>query len=103
MDTRAGDWENLASEAFVLPVMSNQKYNDYLKEVAAFCGIEKKLSSHIARHSFATSVALENGISMESTSKMLGHAKISQTQKYGKVTEMKIERETRELFLSLIE
>ena len=85
----------------VFSVISNQKYNANLKEVAAFCGIEKNLTSHLARHTFATSVLLENGVSMESTSKMLGHSKISQTQKYGKVTEIKIERDTRELFLQL--
>lgn len=101
LDTRVAGWETLTPDASIFSVMSNQKYNDYLKEVAAFCGIEKKLKSHMARHSFASSVALENGVSMESTSRMLGHSKISQTQKYGKVNEIKIEKDTRDLFLQL--
>ncbi|MBK6380112.1 MAG: tyrosine-type recombinase/integrase [Chitinophagaceae bacterium] len=49
----------------------------------------------MSRHSFATTVTLENGVSIESVSKMLGHSKLSQTQQYAKVTEMKIEKDTR--------
>jgi site-specific recombinase XerD len=101
LSDRVEDWQYLNPDNFIFTVMSNQKYNSYLKEVAAFCGIEKNLTTHLARHSFATSIALENGVSLESTSKMLGHSKISQTQKYAKVTELKTERETRELFLQL--
>jgi len=55
-----------------LPVVSNQKMNEYLKEIATICGIKKVLTFHIARHSFATSVALSNGVPIESVSKMLG-------------------------------
>jgi site-specific recombinase XerD len=58
----------------------------------------KILSSHVGRHSFATTVTLENGVSIESVSKMLGHSKLSQTQEYAKVTEIKIEKDTRNLF-----
>lgn len=101
LNSRVVGWQHLHPDVRVFSVISNQKYNANLKEVAAFCGIEKNLTSHLARHTFATSVLLENGVSMESTSKMLGHSKISQTQKYGKVTEIKIERDTRELFLQL--
>lgn len=101
IEKNSDGFENLRPDDHIFPVMSNQKYNDYLKEVAAHCCIEKSLTSHMARHSFATSIALENGVSLESTSKMLGHSKISQTQKYAKVTEIKIEKETRELFLQL--
>jgi site-specific recombinase XerD len=79
-------------------VISNQRYNAYLKEVAAFCGLDKILSSHVGRHTFATTVTLENGVSIESVSKMLGHSKLSQTQEYAKVTEIKIEKDTRNLF-----
>jgi len=56
------------------------------------------LSSHVGHHSFATTVTLENGVSIESVAKMLGHAKLSQTQEYAKVTEIKIEKDTRDLF-----
>lgn len=92
IEKNLGRLENLRSEDFFFSY-PNQKYNNYLKEVAAHCGIEKSLTSYMARHSFATSIALENGVSLESTSKMLGHSKISQTQKYAKVTEIKIEKE----------
>ena len=91
-------WDNAAAETLLVPGISNQKYNLYLKELFALLSIEKKIRSHCARHSFATTLALENGVPIESVSKMLGHSKISQTQKYAKVTTLKIERETRELF-----
>ena len=103
LDRYSPEWIKSSSEAVLLPVISNQRYNAYLKEVAAFCGIEKLLSSHVGRHSFATTVTLENGVSIESVSKMLGHSKLSQTQEYAKVTEMKIEKDTRELFKMLNE
>lgn len=93
-----GDWERLTAEEKLVPQISNQKYNDYLKEVAALCGIQKTMVSHMARHTFATSIALENGVTLESTAKMMGHTKIVQTQKYAKVTEMKIALETTKLY-----
>jgi len=101
LDRYTPGWIKSPSEAVLLPVISNQRYNAYLKEVAAFCGLEKILSSHLGRHSFATTVTLENGVSIESVSKMLGHSKLSQTQEYAKVTEIKIEKDTRELFAML--
>jgi site-specific recombinase XerD len=64
-------------------------------------GIDKRVTTHIGRHTFATTIALENGVGIESVSKMLGHSKISQTQRYAKVTSLKIERETRGLFEKL--
>ena len=57
----------------LLPILSNQKMNAYLKEIAAVCGINKELTFHIARHTFATTVTLTNGVPIESVSKMLGH------------------------------
>jgi site-specific recombinase XerD len=98
LERYAPNWINCPPETLLLPVISNQRYNAYLKEVAAFCGLEKILSSHVGRHSFATTVTLENGVSIESVSKMLGHSKLSQTQEYAKVTEIKIEKDTRNLF-----
>jgi len=73
-----------------LPVASNQKMNEYLKEIAAVCRINKKLSSHIARHTFATTVTLLNGVPIESVSKMLGHTNIRTTQIYAKVLDQKV-------------
>jgi len=66
----------------LLPVLSNQKMNAYLKEVADLCGIEKELTFHIARHTFATTVTLSNGVPIESVSKMLGHKDLRTTQHY---------------------
>jgi len=78
------------SEGTLLPKMSNQKLNGYLKEIADQCGIEKNVTFHLARHTFATTVTLGNGVPIESVSKMLGHTKISTTQVYAKVIERKL-------------
>ena len=74
----------------LLPVPSNQKMNEYLKEIADLCGINKKLTSHIARHTFATTVTLSNGVPIESVSKMLGHTNIRTTQHYAKILDIKV-------------
>jgi integrase len=74
----------------VLPVLTNQKMNAYLKEVADLCGISKLLTFHIARHTFATTVTLSNGVSIESVSKMLGHNNIRTTQHYAKILDLKV-------------
>jgi len=74
----------------LFPVFTNQKVNSYLKEIADLCGIKKNLSFHIARHTFATTVTLSNGVPIETVSKMLGHTKISTTQIYARVVERKI-------------
>lgn len=78
------------SEKKLLPVNSNQKMNDYLKEIAAVCEIEKNITFHIARHSFATTVTLQNDVPIESVSKMLGHKSIRTTQHYAKVLDKKV-------------
>jgi site-specific recombinase XerD len=77
----------------VLPVLSNQKMNAYLKEIADICGINKKLSTHTARHTFATTVTLANHISIEVVSKMLGHSSINMTKKYARVVDDLISRD----------
>lgn len=77
----------------ILPVPSNQKMNAYLKELADICGIKKKLHTHLARHTFATTVTLANNIPMETVSKLLGHTKMQTTQIYAKVLETKISDE----------
>ncbi len=74
----------------LLPLPSNQKTNDYLKEIAAICGIEKNLTYHLARHTFATTITLANGVPIETVSKMLGHTSIKTTQIYARITDMKI-------------
>lgn len=84
--------ENIKCKAdnTLLPKMSNQRLNGYLKEIADVCGIKKNLTFHLARHTFATTVTLSNGVPIESVSKMLGHTKISTTQVYAKVVERKL-------------
>lgn len=74
----------------LLPVPSNQKMNAYLKEIADVCGINKDLTFHIARHTFATTVTLTNGVPIESVSKMLGHKSLKTTQHYAKVLDKKV-------------
>lgn len=74
----------------VLPVLSNQKMNAYLKEIADLCGITKNLTYHIARHTFATTITLSNGVPIETVSKMLGHRNLSTTQHYAKILDKKI-------------
>jgi site-specific recombinase XerD len=74
----------------VLPVLSNQKMNAYLKEIADVCGIDKPITFHIARHTFATTVTLLNGVPIESVSKMLGHTNMKTTQHYAKILDIKV-------------
>lgn len=74
----------------LLPIPSNAKLNAYLKEVADICGINKLLTFHIARHTFATTVTLNNGVPIESVSKMLGHKSIKITQIYAKILDKKV-------------
>lgn len=74
----------------LLPVNSNQKYNSYLKEIADICNIGINLTTHTARHTFATTVTLENDVPLETVSKMLGHKSIKTTQIYAKITQRKV-------------
>ncbi|MDI9312700.1 MAG: site-specific integrase [Limnohabitans sp.] len=78
------------NENKLLPILSNQKMNAYLKEIAGVCEIEKELTFHIARHTFATTVTLTNGVPIESVSKMLGHKNLRTTQHYAKVLDRKV-------------
>ena len=78
------------NEDKLLPILSNQKMNAYLKEIASVCEIEKELTFHIARHTFATTVTLTNGVPIESVSKMLGHKNLRTTQHYAKVLDRKV-------------
>ncbi|MBC6368686.1 recombinase [Algoriphagus sp. AK58] len=81
----------------VLPTPSNQKTNAYLKEIADLCGINKELTFHIARHTFATTVTLANGVPLETVSKMLGHKSLTQTQHYAKILDNKVSEEMKAL------
>lgn len=74
----------------LLPLLSNEKLNMFLKEVALVCGIKKNLTFHMARHTFATTVTLSNGVPIETVSKMLGHTKLATTQIYARVLENKV-------------
>ena len=81
----------------LLPVCSNQKMNIYIKEIAKLCEIKKNLSCHVARHTFATTVTLSNGVPIETVSKLLGHTKLSTTQIYARVMEDKVGKDISQL------
>ncbi len=85
----------------LLPVLSNQKMNDNLKIIQELAGITKNLTTHLARHSFATTITLGNGIPLETVSRMLGHTKLSTTQIYAKVHDEKIGRDMKGLMEKL--
>jgi len=71
--------------------------NAYLKEIADVCGISKSLTYHIARHTFATTVTLSNGVPIETVSKMLGHRNLKTTQHYAKILDLKVSRDMKSL------
>jgi site-specific recombinase XerD len=85
------------NEDKLLPILSNQKMNAYLKEIASVCEIGKELTFHIARHTFATTVTLTNGVPIESVSKMLGHKNLRTTQHYAKVLDRKVSEDMKML------
>ena len=74
----------------LLPTLSNQRLNSYLKEISDACGFTKELTFHCARHTFATTVTLTNGVPIESVSKMLGHKNLRTTQQYAKILDIKV-------------
>jgi len=84
-------------EGRILPILSNQKMNSYLKEIADSCGISKTLTYHIARHTFATTVTLSNGVPIETVSKMLGHRNLKTTQHYARILDTKISMDMKHL------
>ena len=81
----------------LLPTISNQKINEYLKEIAVLCNLDKKLTHYVARHTFATTVTLGNGISIENVSSMMGHSKITMTQHYAKVLDKNVKNDMEKL------
>src|SRR5205085_2758296 len=74
----------------LLPQLSNQRLNSYLKEITDLCGFNKQLTFHCARHTFATTVTLTNGVPIETVGKMLGHKNIRTTQIYAKIIDRKV-------------
>ena len=87
------DHPTCRKKGVLLPVPCNQKMNSYLKEIADICMIHKNLTTHTARHSYATSVCLANGVSLENVAKMLGHSNIKMTQHYARVLDSSILRD----------
>jgi site-specific recombinase XerD len=87
----------------LLPVLSNQKLNSYLKEIADICDIKKNITFHLARHTFATTVTLTNGVPIESVSSMLGHTNIKKTQIYAKVIQKKVSDDMKALKQKLLD
>lgn len=85
-------YEYLQEYGELLPIISNQKMNEYLSEITNICGINKRITSHVARHTFGT-LCLTEGMSIESVSKLLGHTKIKTTQIYAQITDQKLSNE----------
>ena len=87
------DHPECVNKGVLLPMLCNQKYNAYLKELATICGINKEVSAHCGRHSFATSIALANGVSIENVAKMLGHSNTNMTRHYARVLDKSIKHD----------
>jgi len=87
---RYEDYPKISNKDILLPILTNQKMNSYLKELGDICAINKNITMHIARHTFATSVTLSNGVPIETVSKILGHTSLKTTQIYAKVLDGKI-------------
>jgi site-specific recombinase XerD len=100
---RYSDHPKCVNKSVVFPVSSNQKMNSYLKEIADLCGITKELTYHMARHTFATTVTLSNGVPMETVSRLLGHEEMKTTQHYGKIVDIKVSGDMQELQKRLME
>jgi site-specific recombinase XerD len=79
-----------SSNCRLLPVCSNQRFNGYLKEIGDLCGIDKDLTSHLGRHTFATTITLSKGVPIETVSRLLGHTSLVTTQIYEKVIDRKV-------------
>ena len=98
IDKYTANTETISSKR-LLPICSNQKTNSYLKEIVEACGIHKHITFHVARHTFATTVMLSNGVPIETVSKLLGHTKLSTTQIYARVVESKISEDIGNLLI----
>ena len=94
--------EKQSEHTLLLPVYSIQKFNAYLHEIAELCGIHKNLTSHVGRRTFATTIALANGIGLETISKILGHATTKITAQYAVVTDHKVGQDMAQLRKKLL-
>lgn len=95
------DDPNIITCERLLPIYSNHMINRTLKDIAESCGIHKKLTFHVARHTFATAITLSNGVPIETVSKLLGHTKLSTTQIYAKVVEKKVGEDMQNLMVHM--
>ena len=91
------DYPQVINEEKLLPILSNQKMNSYLKEIADVCEINKELTFHIVRHTLATTVTLSNSVPIKSVSKMLGHKNLKTTQHYAKILDLKVSNDMKVL------
>lgn len=94
---RYKDDPQCVNQGRLLPVLSNQKMNNYLKEISDACEITKKMTFHTARHTFATTVTLSNGVPIETVSKMLGHRNLKTTQHYARILDLKVSEDMNNL------
>lgn len=83
---------------YKLPVISNQKMNEHLKDIAIICKINKKITSHIGRHTFATTITLNKGVPIETVSKILGHTSLQTTMIYAQVVDSKVANDFKLLY-----
>lgn len=84
--TKYADYPECRYKGLLLPIRSNQRMNEYLGEIGTLCGVKKRITCHLARHTFATTITLANGVSTETVAKMLGHKNLRTTQIYAKMT-----------------
>ena len=92
---------SLLENGRLLPIYSNQMINRTLRDIATACGIRKKVTFHVARHTFATAITLSNGVPIETVSKLLGHTKLSTTQIYARVVEKKVGEDMQNLMATM--
>ena len=97
------DHQRCENEGIVLPVLSNQKVNSYLKEIARDCHIPQNRTFHLARHTFASTVTLTNGVPIESVNNMVDHLDIKTTKHYAKVIDEKVSKDMQTLAMKLEE
>lgn len=90
-------YRDTTSDGRLLPMYGNSELNKGLKHLAAACGIDRKLTFHMARHTYATEITLSHGVPMETVSRMLGHSRVDTTQIYAQVTDDKIDTDTQAL------
>jgi len=95
------DDPDLIENGRLLPLYSNPMINRTLKDIARICGIRKKVTFHVARHTFATAITLSNGVPIETVSKLLEHTKLSTTQIYARVVEKKVGEDMQNLMTTM--